>query len=127
MRLLLASHLLQLLNVHVLLSSGSFQLRDVFGLLLPQIFEPCNLLITSLDLIFEHCYVRLKTLIDFTLSLDFRLNGTQVLQFDLLRLEASLFVLLGRLVLYSTLFLLLYIRGGVLHLLLVLFLHSINF
>ena len=47
------------------------------------------------DLVLEHGYISLETLVDFALSLDLRFNRSQVLQLNEFRLKAALLELLG--------------------------------
>ena len=95
MSFLVIAHLFKLANVIRLVAPHPFKHRNVVCLFLPDLLETLDVLISPLDLILEHSYVFLQTLVDFALSLHFSLNSPQVFQLDQVWPQAFSLVLLG--------------------------------
>ena len=85
-------HLFKFGNVNGLLATHPFEHGNVGRLLNTHFFETAIVCLRPLQLLLEHRHVRLQTHADFTFTLDFRFNCTQMLQFDELRLQTSLLV-----------------------------------
>ena len=92
---MLNSHLFKVGDVERLFATHPFEHRNVGGLLCTHPFQSAVALLRPLQLRLQHRYVRLQTLVDFALSLNFGFDGAQVLELDEVRLEAFRLVLLG--------------------------------
>ena len=77
-RHVLNSHLFKVGDVERLFATHPFEHRNVGGLLCTHPFQSAVALLRPLQLRLQHRYVRLQTLVDFALSLNFCFDSAQV-------------------------------------------------